>query len=69
MKSAADVRRSEHRLRRPFTHDECHDRARNEGQRPDRGYGPSRSEEIGDDAGNQRADRVAHVAPEPVDAE
>ena len=40
-----------------------------EGQRADGGNRPGGPEHVGHDAGGERPDRVAHVAPETVDAE
>ena len=42
---------------------------RGEGEGADDGDGPGGAEQVGHDAGRERADRIAHVTPEAVDAE
>ena len=57
------------RPRRMLAHDHRDDDAGEECQHGDRDDRPGEAEAVGDEAGGERTDRVAEIAPEPIDAE
>src|SRR4051812_9118715 len=55
--------------RRGLVHPDRNDEPRNRGERGDRPDRCFDADEVSDDPGEQRTDGVAHVAPQPVDAD